>query len=86
MFTISNVSYNLLAIKPLRAGREVQSIQDVDFLQHMVLIHIRIAFCKLEAERKGNATDLSERLLDGVYKGFKSERFFRTFRYEFCNS
>jgi hypothetical protein len=86
MFTISNVSYNLLAIKPLRERRKEQLIQDVDFLQHMVLIHIRVVFCKVEAERKDNATDLSERLLVGMYKGFKPERIFRTLRYEFCDS
>lgn len=41
----------------------------VDFLQHRVLTHIRVAFCKVEAERKGNANDLSEWLLDGMDGG-----------------
>ena len=63
VFTIINARCNFPATNPLGSRVERGERRDVDLLQHGVLIHTRVASCKAEAERKDNATDLSERLL-----------------------
>jgi hypothetical protein len=52
VFTKNNVKRNCFFIKSLQPPAKHCLSQDVDFLQHRALIHIRVAFRKVETKLK----------------------------------
>lgn len=63
MFTIVNAGLNYFPIKPLRPVRKYRQMRNVDFPQHAVLTHIRVAFRKVETKHKANTSGWPDWLL-----------------------
>ena len=63
MFTKHNANHNFLSLKSLHPQRKCRQIQRVDFLQHRVLIHIRVAFRKVETTLKVDALVCPDKLI-----------------------
>lgn len=60
MFIKINVSLNCFLIKLLCPEGKSERERSVDFLQHRVLTHIRVAIFKAEIKLKGNTMGLSD--------------------------
>ena len=84
MFTKNNVNRNCFLVKSLHPVRKCRQIQNVDFLQHRVLTHIRVAFRKVETKLKGYVYGWPGWLFFGVSDEVKQKAGFVAFRYEFC--
>ncbi len=85
MFTKNNVSRNCFSIKPLHPVRKHEQMRNVDFLQHRVLTHIRVAFRKVETKLKGNPLCRSDWLLYRVSGEIGQKAGSWAFGYEFCS-
>ncbi len=86
MFTKNNLNGNYFLVNPLYQVRKSRLIQRVDFMQHGLLTHIRVAFRIVETKLKVYTYYRPDLLFSGVSNKDRNKAFFRTFRYELCSN